>query len=123
MPYNPYLYNPYPQQASQAPQPQGNGGINWVQGEAGARSWLCAPNTTVLLMDSEGERFYLKSSDASGMPLPLRVFDFKERTGADPRRNMMQANAEYVTREEFDAFRDELLNGRPGKRGGNESDT
>ena len=32
-------------------------------------------------MDSESNSFYIKSCDASGMPLPLRIFDYKERTG------------------------------------------
>lgn len=62
-----------------APQPQSNG-IVWVQGESAAKSFPVAPNTTVMLLDSESSVFYLKTSDASGMPLPLRVFDYKERT-------------------------------------------
>lgn len=61
-----------------APQPQSNG-IVWVQGESAAKSFPVAPNTTVMLLDSEASVFYLKTSDASGMPLPLRVFDYKER--------------------------------------------
>lgn len=61
-----------------APQPQSNG-IVWVQGESAAKSFPVAPNTTVMLLDSESSVFYLKTSDASGMPLPLRVFDYKER--------------------------------------------
>ena len=61
------------------PQPQSNG-IVWVQGESAAKSFPVAPNTTVMLLDSESSTFYLKTSDASGMPLPLRVFDYKERT-------------------------------------------
>lgn len=60
------------------PQPQSNG-IVWVQGESAAKSFPVAPNTTVMLLDSEASVFYLKTSDASGMPLPLRVFDYKER--------------------------------------------
>ena len=60
-------------------QPQSNG-IVWVQGESAAKSFPVAPNTTVMLLDSESSVFYLKTSDASGMPLPLRVFDYKERT-------------------------------------------
>ena len=60
------------------PQPQTNNGLIWVQGESGAKSFLVAPNTTVMLMDSEGSRFYLKSADASGMPLPLRTFEYAE---------------------------------------------
>ena len=63
----------------QQPQPQSNG-IVWVQGESAAKSFPVAPNTTVMLLDSESSTFYLKTSDASGMPLPLRVFDYKERT-------------------------------------------
>ena len=31
-------------------------GFNWVQGEAGAKSWFVAPGATVLLMDSETQR-------------------------------------------------------------------
>ena len=67
-----------PMQAPQqnvAPVQQNNNGIIWIQGENAAKSYLVAPNTTVLLMDSESQRFYLKSYDASGMPLPLRVFE------------------------------------------------
>lgn len=43
-------------------------GIIWVQGEAGAKSHLVAPNTTVALWDSEAQRIFLKSADAAGMP-------------------------------------------------------
>ena len=59
---------------------QQNNGIVWVQGESAAKSYPVAPNTTIMLLDSESSTFYLKTSDASGMPLPLRVFDYKERT-------------------------------------------
>ena len=52
--------------------------IIWVQGETGAKSYPVAPNTTVLLMDSESGRFYLKTADHSGMPLPLRMFEYTE---------------------------------------------
>ena len=62
-----------------APQPQSNG-IVLVQGENAAKSFPVAPNTTLMLLDSESSVFYLKTSDASGMPLPLSVFDYKERT-------------------------------------------
>lgn len=67
------------QQQPMMSQPQSNG-IVWVQGESAAKSFPVAPNTTVMLLDSESSVFYLKTSDASGMPLPLRVFDYKERT-------------------------------------------
>ena len=87
---------------------QGNNGLIWVQGEAGAKSYLVAPGNTVMLMDSEGERFYLKSADSSGMPMPLRVFEYKERTETPSKAASSPVTAQsvnldnFVTREEFE---------------------
>ena len=100
---------PQPQPQAQAPQQQNNSGVNWVQGEAGARSWLVAPNTSVLLMDAEANRFYLKSSDASGMPQPLRIFVYEEKTGKPQgQAPIEQPSVEYVTKREFDEFKTTL---------------
>lgn len=83
---------------------QNSGGIVWVQGEEAAKAYLTAPGSSVLLMDSEGSRFYIKSTDQSGMPRPLRIFDFQERVNApnptaEPPK---ETNVEYVTRDEFE---------------------
>lgn len=97
-----------PQQQMQPMQqvPQTNQGLLWVQGEAGAKSYLVAPNTTVLLMDSEGQRFYLKSTDGAGMP-NLRTFEYAEVTGNAPQpvQNVPEnLDAKYVTREEYNSL-------------------
>ena len=90
------------------PAPQANNGLVWVQGEAGAKSYPIAPGCTVMLMDSEGERFYLKSADASGMPLPLRVFEYTERNNAPTgdfkvgTSDFSEMDDRFVTREEFE---------------------
>ena len=68
-------------QQTQPQVPQTNQGILWVQGEAGAKSYLVAPNTSVLLMDSENSQFYIKTTDQAGMPT-LRTFVYQEVTGA-----------------------------------------
>lgn len=68
------------QQQSQMTQQVNDTGILWVQGEAGAKSWAVAPGKSVMLMDSESNTFYIKSSDNSGMPMPLRIFDYTERS-------------------------------------------
>lgn len=94
-----------------APQPQSGNGLIWVQGEGGAKSYLVAPNTTIMLMDSEDTLFYLKSSDASGMPLPLRRFRYEE-IPAEPNGNGTGARVgdfsgnggKYVTHEELRAI-------------------
>lgn len=104
---NPYLYN-QPQQQVQVPvqqvqQPQ-QGGINWVQGEAGAKSFVVGAGQSVMLMDSENSVFYIKSTDASGMPLPLRIFDYTERVqNNNPISNPVEnIQDKYVTKEEFE---------------------
>lgn len=75
---NPYLQQ-Y-QQPQQTAQPAQSGGIQWVQGEAGAKACTIGAGQSALLMDSECNTFYIKSTDGSGMPLPLRIFDYTERT-------------------------------------------
>ena len=82
-------------------------GINWVQGEAGARSVYVGAGQKALLMDSENNVFYVKSSDQSGMPLPLRTFEYKEITNGET-AEVEPAPTTYVTKEEFDKAISEL---------------
>ena len=98
---------PMPQQPTQQQSSQ----IIWVSGEAGAKSYLVAPGNTVMLLDAENSVFYLKSADASGMPLPLRIFDYKERTTTAQQAFGGSVTAEsvnldnFVTRKEFDELK------------------
>ena len=86
-------------------------GVIWVQGEAGAKSYIVAPNQTVQLWDSEDQVIYLKSADASGMP-SMKVLDYKIRnTGMPQERPQSLLNGEnYVTKEEFLALREKVEN-------------
>lgn len=92
------------------PAQQVNQGLLWVSGEVGAKSYLVAPNSTVLLMDSDAQRFYLKSADNAGMP-SLRIFEYNEVTNIP--QNAPQApnldenvlNDKFVTREEYDGLK------------------
>ena len=59
----------------------------------------------MLLMDSESNSFFIKSADVSGMPLPLRIFDYKERTVQQAPQQPTAAvidTSSYITREEFE---------------------
>ena len=94
----------------QPAQPSSNGLI-WVQGEAGAKSYLVANGASVLLMDSEKHSFYIKSTDQSGMPMPLRIFDYTERT-AQPQKK----TEEYATREELKALEERISALMEGKQ-------
>lgn len=91
---------PQAPQVQQTP-PQTNQGLIWVQGEAAARSYLVAPSTTVLLMDSESQRFYLKSADTAGMP-SLRIFEYAEvKEQPAPSATEEDLSKKYVTRKEY----------------------
>lgn len=99
-----------PSQPQQAPQTAND--INWVQGEADAKSRPVAPGHSVILMDTEESVMYIKTVDASGMPQPLRIFDYKERQPhvktAEVARPQGPDNS--VTREEFNALAEKVDN-------------
>lgn len=105
-PYSGFMQQPtmmqqMPMQPAQA-QPASNSGIVWVQGEQAAKSYLVAAGNSVLLMDSDASRFYLKTADASGMPLPLRVFEYKEIQAGQPQ---LPQTVDYIKRDEFDQLK------------------
>lgn len=122
--YNPYsgmMPQPYPdrlmqlqnqyQQAvniPQMPQTPVNQGLLWVQGEGGAKSYLVAPNSTVLLMDSDDAVFYLKSADSAGLPT-LRTFSYVEIESNQNKQKSKEVQKEFVDREEFELFKNEIL--------------
>lgn len=109
----PATYTPYytPVTPVQVPQQQNNtnvqSGLIWVQGEAGAKSYLVAPNSTVQLWDSEAQVIYLKSADASGMP-SIKVLDYtireSNRNTANSAPNVVNENSSnYATKDEIRA--------------------
>lgn len=100
----PNMYQPMMNFAPEPPRVM-NQPINWVSGEAGAKSWIMGKGETVLLMDSESQVFYLKSTDQTGMPMPLRVFDYKERVTETPQNTVIVSNNDYVTRQEYDELK------------------
>ena len=106
-PYYPTQNNAYSTQMNVAPtQPTQNNGIIWVSGEAGAKAYMVAPNTTVQLWDSESQKIYLKSADASGMP-SMRIIDYTIRDNT-PKGPNLGAQSDYVTRSELQSVLDEL---------------
>ena len=99
-----------PQIQPPAAQPQQtfNQGLLWVQGEAGAKSYMVAPGASVLLMDSESSKFYIKTVDGSGVPT-MRTFEYKEVV-----QNQMPPivaevkEPEYATHEDFEDLKRQI---------------
>lgn len=116
MAYNNYFPNNYMPQyyAPTQAQPQQASGIIWVSGEAGAKAYLVAPNTTVQLWDSEAQVIYLKSADVSGMP-SMKIIDYTIRNAA-PATAPTQQSVDYVTKSEFDNFKAEVQKMIGGKQ-------
>lgn len=108
-PYSTYtgFVPPQPQSVTQNVPPQqntSNGGLTgfWtatVNGVEGAEAYPVAAGSTVLLIDFNSKKFWLKSTDASGFPQPLRSFDFVEKI-----QNGVE-KADYVTRKEFEELK------------------
>lgn len=118
--YYPQYFQPsvYPNQAQmQSPTPSsGSNGITWVQGENAAKSYPVGAGQSVLLMDSESSVMYIKSTDQSGMPLPLRIFDYSERNTGHAEPAGVAKTVDYVSREEFDEFKEDVRRSIKGVR-------
>lgn len=86
-----------------------NGGIIWVQGEAGAKAYMVASGNTVPLWDSENQIIYLKSVDLSGMP-SMRVLDYSERGGQSQKNDEPMVDySQFITRDELENILSERL--------------
>ncbi len=85
--------------------------INWVQGDVGARAYPITPGMSVLLMDSEGQNFYIKSADSMGMP-NLKKYDYSEVIEEPMRLESHEAKqidtAFTATREEVKQMQEEI---------------
>ena len=121
MAYNSYFpagYQPmyYPQQnqvqgtqmslPNQPQQPQINNGIIWVQGEAAAKSYPIAPNSSVPLWDSEANVIYIKSADMSGMP-SIKVLDYTMRD-VTARTPEISPQNEFATKDDISVLEKEI---------------
>lgn len=74
----------------------------WVQGEAAALAFQVAPNSTVVLMDSEKPVMYMKSADSTGRPGQM----VKQYLVSEEDYNKIQNGSNIlnaVSREEFEA--------------------
>ncbi len=100
-----YNYTPaYPPQSRTAtPQFQTSGFyLVPIKSEEEVLAYPVGIGQTVFLMDFDKHTLYIKSVDQSGMPQPIRTFD--ERIT----KTTEQTGTNYISREEFDKFRNEI---------------
>lgn len=93
--------------------PQAQNGINLVNGEQGAESYLVAPNQTVVLFDSGAKTIYLKSADQMGMP-SIKILDYTVRNEAStvgqivPQENFATKEDISIVMQEIEALKTKL---------------
>lgn len=100
-PVIPNYINP---QDQKLPHPS-NSNIIWVQGIEAAKAYEVLPSTSVILMDSESETFYIKSCDETRRPT-LRVYEYKQVENNKP--DKVSATSDFVSRKEFDELKQTL---------------
>ena len=79
-----------------------------VNGIDGAKAYQMPANSTVALFDNNEDIMYIKTTDGAGFPA-IRTFAFNEVVA---NTNPIQDTADYVTRDEFNKLKEELLNGK-----------
>lgn len=114
MAYNnifPMTYQPqqmyYPQMQNQGQQTPNGNSLIWVSGEAGAKAYLVAPNTTVTLWDSESQTIFLKSADATGMP-SMKILDYTIRSNA-PQETVSDPHSDFATKLDVESIKKDIL--------------
>ena len=96
------MYPMFPYQAT-PPLLQQTQTIQYVKDKQSAEAYQMPVNSSVILMDSNQARFYMKQTDASGVAT-IKAYDFKEAEDEKPK--------EYVTKQEFEAFKAKMKGGR-----------
>lgn len=75
--------------------------IQYVQGEPGAKGYNVSSGYTMLLMDSEEPKFYIKAVDYTGIPT-MKAYKFEEIVEPEPEK------VEYITKADFEEFKKEI---------------
>lgn len=83
---------------------QSQNNIIWVNGKENARSMQLPPNSTVILLDNETQKFYIKTTDDIGLG-KIRIFSYEEEPDIDTsqkiKSNINFDLSNYVTKEQL----------------------
>ena len=108
--YYPQSQQAVPQQMQMQQQAQQYNSKIYVQGDAGAKSYLVAPGNTVILWDSEAPVFYEKSADYSGVPHIRRAYYSYDDTATQSKqtRPIISDSANFATKDDISSIREEI---------------
>lgn len=95
---NSFPSSPMPQYSQMQPQNSGSIMMIQIQSDDEVNTYPVAAGTTVMLINFSTNKFWLKSTSTSGVPEPLRRFNFNEEI------TQPQTSANAVSREEFESL-------------------
>lgn len=91
-----------PVQTAQSQQMQTS--VVWISGgKEEANGFMVAPNSRVIIFETNSMVFHIKERDASGTPIPMRTFNYTEESENKP-HDTKNMDDKFVTRKEFDAL-------------------
>ena len=74
--------------------------VVWISGgKEEANGFMVAPNSRVIIFETNSMIFHIKERDASGTPIPMRTFNYVEET--EIVHQDTKIDDKFVTREEF----------------------
>lgn len=114
---NPYTRPSYTNYQQQAPMPMNHtGDMRWADGEVAARAQPFPQNwpveTPMVIWDTNSNTFYLKSLDSYGRPMPMRIAHFEWVEQEQQSLLPGKQNDIYVTKEDFEKFKKEIMSSR-----------
>lgn len=81
--------------------------IEYVNGVEGAKAYLIPPNSTKLLMDSDGDYFYIKTANPQGQA-NVKIYKYEEVTQSTSKDNAEKKTVKYATMEDIEAIKEEI---------------
>ena len=81
--------------------------IEYVNGVEGAKAYLIPPNSTKLLMDSDGDYFYIKTANPQGQA-NVKIYKYEEVTQSANKDSAENKTVKYATMEDIEAIREEI---------------
>lgn len=96
----------YYQPMAPIPQQQTAPGLIQVTGLEGAKAYPLPPNSVAALFDADRDVMYIKRTDAGGYPT-IAAYTFAPMQEAAPTQQ-----PEYVTRQEFEEWKEAMSNGK-----------
>jgi len=134
-PQQSYMQQPQYQQQSYAPQQAPLKAMEWVEGEVGAKAFQMPQgwpaNQPIPLWDSTDTNIYLKSWSQMGIPNPMQKLHYEmpeqqnqallQSGNGNNSGNMSGTPQNYITKEDFEAFKNEVKTALQNQSGTNQN--